>query len=84
MRMARLNITMPDHVVARGRAVGVNFSALATAAVEAEVERQAKIAALDAYLAELEAELGPIPPEEIAEAQAWVARLPSVRRGNPR
>ncbi len=80
MRMARLNITMPDEVVARGRAAGVNFSALATAAVEAEIERQSKIAALDAYLAELEAELGPIPAEELAAADAWIDRLEAEQR----
>jgi len=40
-----------------------------------ELDRVRKIAMLDAYLADLEAELGPIPASEQAEAEAWVARV---------
>ncbi|MDO8403117.1 MAG: hypothetical protein Q7T27_06440 [Pseudomonas sp.] len=40
-----------------------------------ELDRVRKIAMLDAYLADMEAELGPIPEAEQAEADAWVARV---------
>lgn len=75
MRMARVNITVPDDVVAAARAAGLNVSRLATAALTDELDRLAKIDALDAYLAELEAELGPPTPEEIGEAARWAERF---------
>ena len=49
MRMARVNITVPDEVIVRARE-----------------------ARLDAYLAELEAERGPITEEAAAEGRAWL------------
>lgn len=75
MRMARVNITVPDELLARARAAGLNVSALASAALAEELDRRAKIAELDRYLAELEAELGPIPEAELAEGLAWVDQL---------
>jgi post-segregation antitoxin (ccd killing protein) len=81
MRMARVNITVPDHVIKRARAAGLNVSQVATAAMLEELDRQAKAEALDAYLAELEAELGPITPEEQAEAVSWARHLPTTEPG---
>src|SRR5688500_953376 len=78
MRMARVNITMPDEVIAGARAAKLNVSALAAAAVRDELARRAKVAALDAYLAELERELGPIPSEEVAAAEKWADRVVGV------
>ena len=75
MRMARVNITVPDEVVAAARAAGLNVSRVATAALTDELDRLAKIDALDAYLAELEAEFGPPTPEESADAALWAERL---------
>lgn len=71
MRMARVNITVPDAVLDRARAAGLNISALAGRALRDEIDRRAKIAALDTYLAELDAELGPIPEAERAAAREW-------------
>jgi len=71
MRMARVNITMPDELYRRARQSGLNVSQLAQVAVAAELQRQAKIAELDAYLAELDAELGQTSDDERAEARAW-------------
>jgi hypothetical protein len=71
--MARVNVTIPDDVIERARAVGLNVSQVASAALAEELDRREKIAALDRYLAALEAELGPVPPEEAAEAAAWAA-----------
>lgn len=75
MRMARVNITIPDELVARARAEGLNISAAAAQGLGAELERLDKIRALDDYLAELEEELGPIPPDEMARANAWADRV---------
>jgi Post-segregation antitoxin CcdA len=72
MRMSRVNITVPDDIVAQARAAGLNVSRLATAALIEELDRRSKIEALDAYLAELERELGPIPTDEQAAATVWV------------
>ncbi len=75
MRMARVNITVPDDVVARARQAGMNVSRVATTALIEELDRRSKVDALDIYLAELESELGPIGPEEAAAATAWADRV---------
>ena len=75
MRMARVNITVPDEVVARARTAGLNVSRLATAALLDELDRRDKIDALEAYLAQLEVRLGPIPADEAAAAVAWAAHV---------
>jgi post-segregation antitoxin (ccd killing protein) len=71
MRMARVNITMPDDLYAEARRAGLNVSQLAQRAISDELGRLAKLAELDAYLAELESELGPTSETERAEAKAW-------------
>ncbi len=75
MRMARVNITIPDDVVQRARAHGVNVSRVATSALEEELERIAKISLLRSYLDELEGQLGPTSDDERREAHAWVDGL---------
>jgi hypothetical protein len=42
----------------------------AVALVE-EADRRAKVAALDAYLTELDAEFGPVPEAELQDAAVW-------------
>ena len=71
MRMARVNITVPDELLSRARSAGLNVSRLASSAVAEELDRLAKIAELDAYLAELDAELGPLGDEELTAAREW-------------
>ncbi|PZS22273.1 MAG: hypothetical protein DLM54_03230 [Acidimicrobiales bacterium] len=83
MRMARANITMPDDLYRQAKQAGLSISQVAQRAVAAELIRLAKVAELDAYLAELEAELGPTSEAERAEAQAWANKVlepPSGRR----
>lgn len=75
VRMARVNVTIPDELIERARAEGLNVSRLAAAALAEELDRRAAIVALDAYLAELDAELGPVPTGEVAEAAAWADRI---------
>lgn len=75
MRMARVSISIPDDVVAAAKAAKFNISRLATAAVEDELVRLEKVAQLDAYLAEMDAHLGPIPQSELNEAERWADRV---------
>ena len=82
VRMARVNITVPDELYHQARSAGLNVSQLAQQAVAAELDRRAKVAALDLYLAELEDELGPTTAGEQAEAKTWADGLfePGRRR----
>ena len=71
MRMTRVNITVADDLARAARAAGLNVSKVAASALAEELDRRSKVAALDAYLAELDAELGPVPAEEQAAARRW-------------
>ncbi len=75
MCMARANITMPDELFEQARAAGLNISRVAQDAVRAELARLGKVAELDAYLAELEARLGPPSEIERSEARAWADKV---------
>jgi post-segregation antitoxin (ccd killing protein) len=87
MRMARVNITVPDELLEQARVAGLNVSRIATAALAEELDRRAKVAALDAYLAEMDAELGPAPEADQREAAVWADRLvtgrPASKRSSP-
>jgi post-segregation antitoxin (ccd killing protein) len=76
--MSRVNITVPDDVAARAREAGLNVSRVATKALLDELDRGAKTEALDAYLEQLEAELGPIGPEEALAATTRADSILSV------
>ena len=75
MRMARVNITIPDELMAGARTAGLNVSRLAASALAEELDRRAKITALDNYLHVLEVELGPISAVDQAAAEQWADRL---------
>lgn len=75
MRMARANITVPDDLLARAKAAGLNVSRVAASALAEELDRRDKIAALDSYLRELDATLGPIPDDELVDAREWADRM---------
>ncbi len=83
MRMARVNITVPDGVLEQSRAAGLNVSRVASAALAGELDRRAKIAALDRYLSELGVELGPVSSEEREAARRWADRLDDAARPTP-
>jgi post-segregation antitoxin (ccd killing protein) len=78
MRMARVNITVPDPLLAQARTAGLNVSRLASSALVEELDRRAKVAQLDAYLAEMDAEHGPVSADDLASAAAWAQRLPTA------
>jgi post-segregation antitoxin (ccd killing protein) len=75
VRMARVNITMPDELHAQAKRAGLNISQVAQRAIAVELARLAKTAELDTYLAELDAELGPISDRDRAEAKAWADKV---------
>jgi hypothetical protein len=82
MRMARVNITVPDELLSQARAAGLNVSRLAAAALAEEIDRRAKVAQLDAYLADLDAELGPVPQQELRAAQEWADAVLPASQGD--
>jgi post-segregation antitoxin (ccd killing protein) len=83
MRMARVNITVPDALLERARRADLNVSRIASAALAQELDRLAKIAELDEYLASLNEELGPPSEEKVAEARLWVDELLQSRPVRP-
>jgi len=81
--MARVNITIPDDLLERARAEGLNISEVARTGLAVEFERLDKIAAVDAYLAGYEAREGPATAVDDEEAEAWARRVldqPSTSR----
>jgi hypothetical protein len=84
MRMARVNITVPDELLEHARVAGLNVSRIAAVALAEELDRLAKVAALDAYLAEMDAELGPVPDVDRQEAAAWADGLEASRPASKR
>ncbi len=86
MRMSRVNITVPNDVASEARLLGLNVSRLATGALVEEIDRRRKIAALDAYLEELDLQLGLVPADEQAAASAWAAQVfdsPEIHAATP-
>jgi post-segregation antitoxin (ccd killing protein) len=70
--MARRNISLPDELDKQARRARINVSALAQRAVADELDRLHRMAQLDAWLDELDADQGTPSPEAMAAARAWV------------
>lgn len=73
--MPRVSIWLPEELHRQAKELGLPISELAQRAIRDELLRREKRAAMGAYLAELDAELGPATPEEEAEAEAWAKRV---------
>jgi post-segregation antitoxin CcdA len=82
--MARVNVTIPDYLLRQAKDAELNISKLTRDAIVQELDRRAKIALIDTYLAELDAELGPISPQEQAAAEALVDRAYGTPEGDRR
>jgi len=78
--MARVSVSIPDEIVVAAKAAGLNISRLSTKALTEQLDRRAKVAELDAYLAELEHELGPVSDDDAREAADWAAGLDEASR----
>ncbi|HUP68411.1 MAG TPA: hypothetical protein VM142_01225 [Acidimicrobiales bacterium] len=71
--MARRNISLPDDLDDRARRARLNVSALAQRAVSLELDRQSRMAQLDAWLDELDAAHGAPSARAMAAARDWFA-----------
>lgn len=71
--MARRNISLPDDLDERARRARLNVSALAQRAVALELDRQSRMAQLDAWLDELDAAHGTPSATAMAAAREWLA-----------
>jgi hypothetical protein len=69
--MARANVYLPDDLHERARAADLNVSELTQRAIERELARRERLAAMDAFLDELMQETGPATDAERAEADEW-------------
>lgn len=77
MRMARIQVYLPDDLYALVKARGLPASQLLQEAVRAEARRLELIEGAERYLDALVDEVGQPTPEEIARADAVVQRLAS-------
>ena len=71
VRMARANVYLPDELHARARAAELNVSELTQRAIELELDRQERLAAMDAFLDDLVQEAGPATEAERIDAETW-------------
>lgn len=77
--MARRNISLPDDLDEQARIARLNVSALAQRAVADELDRRARMMALDALLDELDEAHGPPSAKAKAKAQAWLDAATAVK-----
>lgn len=75
MRMARIQVYLPDELHRALKRSGLSPSELLQDAVRAEVRRREALAGIDEYLKELNEEIGEPPRAEKARAEAIVKRL---------
>jgi post-segregation antitoxin (ccd killing protein) len=75
MRMARVNISLPDELYRQAKEAGLNISGLARKAIATELDDRAKIAAAYELVDEMEREFGSPTAEELAEAKKRVDRI---------
>lgn len=77
--MARRNISLPDDLDEQARSARLNVSALAQRAVADELDRRERMAALDAWLDDLDAAHGAPSEQAKAKAQAWLDSATAVK-----
>jgi post-segregation antitoxin (ccd killing protein) len=77
--MARRNISLPDDLDEQARSARLNVSALAQRAVADELDRRQRMAALDAWLDDLDAAHGAPSAKAQARAKAWLDSATAVQ-----
>jgi post-segregation antitoxin (ccd killing protein) len=77
--MARRNISLPDDLDEQARSARLNVSALAQRAVADELDRRQRMAALDAWLDDLDAAHGAPSAKAQAKAKAWLDSSTAVQ-----
>lgn len=71
MRMARVNVYLPDDLLADAKEAGLPVSELTQAAVRDELAKRGRLRALERFIRELADAQGPATAAEMAEAEAW-------------
>jgi hypothetical protein len=79
--MARRNISLPDELDEQARRERLNVSALAQRAVSDELARRQRMAALDAWLDDLDTVHGAPSKNARAKARAWLESSSTVTAG---
>ena len=82
MCMTRRNISLPDELDERARDAGLNVSALARAAILAELDRRSRMASLDSWLDALDEEHGPPSARVMAAARRWADNATGIDVGD--
>lgn len=77
--MARRNISLPDDLDEQARSARLNVSALAQRAVAGELDRRQRMAALGAWLDELDTAHGAPSAKARAKAEAWLDSATAVQ-----
>ncbi len=88
MRMARVNVYLPDDLHRDAKAAHLNVSELCQAAVREELGLRSRVEAMEHHLRQIEEAFGPASETEVAAAEAWAdsvlgASRPSARRKAP-
>jgi hypothetical protein len=87
MRMARINVYVPDRLYQQAKRARLNVSELSQKAIRDELLRRERMKALDELLGDLAMQQGPGTTEEVAAAEAWAAEVIATAeraRGRPR
>lgn len=82
--MARANVYLPDDLHERARRAELNVSELTQRAIEAELLRRERLAAMDDFLDELERETGVATTTETSEARDWAASVVDIAKRSAR
>lgn len=77
--MARRNISLPNDLDEQARSARLNVSALAQRAVAYELDRRQRMAALDAWLDDLDSTHGAPSAKAEAKAKAWLDLATAVQ-----
>lgn len=78
--MPRIQLYLPDPLFEAVKTLNLPASELLQDAVKAELGRRDKLAELDAYIADLDAEVGPPSAEDIAWAKRIERELDASKR----
>lgn len=75
MRMARVNVYLPDKLFKRAKHAKLSVSELSQRAIREELLRRERMQALEEFVGALEDEQGPATPDESAAAETWAAEV---------
>jgi post-segregation antitoxin (ccd killing protein) len=80
MRMARVNVYLPDDLLASAKEADLPVSELTQAAVREALARRDRLEALERFIDDLAETQGQATAEEVAEAGAWAESVVAAVR----